>query len=390
MANDREHFETYREQTKAKHTILEKYIVAYFNVLKKTNRNLIYIDGFAGRGFYRSPETGEAIDGSPLRALKKIASAPDLAARVTTVFIENDPVLAADLERSVEAFVAENPSIRKPQLAVGPFASELLRILKAIETTGKQLPPSFLFVDPCGVAGASFDAIKRFMANESCELLLFFNIDGVRRILGLREMMGETLADLLGSKERATELLAAVDGCSSPAEKEGCIVQYYDALIRAETGARYVTMFRVESEERRATSHYLIHVAKHPMGFRIMKDVMWDVGKTDEGTGGLALEQASVTGGGLLFRTRWDQVKAHVLEVLQGGPKRVSHFYETLTVLPGNKLCEKAYRRALLELEKENEVVVLAKDGSGTLVTKRKPDTLAAEYFVRRTADRTK
>ena len=46
MSHDREHFESYRAQTLAKHTILEKYILAYFNILKGYNRNLIYIDGF--------------------------------------------------------------------------------------------------------------------------------------------------------------------------------------------------------------------------------------------------------------------------------------------------------------------------------------------------------
>lgn len=383
MANDREHFESYREQTRAKHTILEKYIVAYFNILKGNNKNLVYIDGFAGRGFYTSPETGETVDGSPLRALKRIAAAPDLASRVTTVFIEKDAVLAADLKKSVDAFFANNRQIREPQLAVGTFAAELTGVLNGLDATGAKLAPTFLFVDPCGVAGASFDAIKRFMSNDSCELLLFFNIDGVRRILGLRDQMGETLADLLGSKERAADLLAAVERCAKPTDKEACIVAYYDALIRAETGAKFVTMFRVESEDRRATSHYLIHVAKHPMGFRIMKDVMWDVGQTDEGTGGLALEQASASGEPMLIRSRWERVKSHVLDVLRAGQQRVSHFYETLATEPENKLCEKAYRRALLELEKSGEVVVLAKDGSGTVAPKRRADTLAKDYFVR-------
>jgi three-Cys-motif partner protein len=205
MTNDREHFNSYREQTHAKHTILEKYLWAYFNILKANNKNLVFIDGFAGRGFYTSPETGTSVDGSPMRALKKIASTPELASRVTTVFIERDAVLAADLKTSVDAFVASNPQIRKPRLAVGSFADQLTAALDGLDAKGVRLAPTFLFVDPCGVAGASFEAIKRFMKNDSCELLLFFNIDGVRRILGLRDGMGDTLAELLGSKDRAAE-----------------------------------------------------------------------------------------------------------------------------------------------------------------------------------------
>ena len=383
MPHDREHFESYRAQTLAKHTILEKYIFAYFNTLKTNNRNLLYIDGFAGRGFYQSPETGERIDGSPLRALRKIASAPDLATKVTTIFIEKDAILAADLRTTVDRFYAQHPQIREPRIAVGDFATELKRALDELDARAVRLAPTFLFVDPCGVAGASFETVKRFMENDACELLLFFNIDGVRRILGLREDMGNTLADLLGSRARATELLAAVDKCTTAARKEECIVRYYDELIRAETGAQFVTMFRVESEDRRATSHYLIHVTKHPLGFRIMKDVMWDVGRTDEGVGGLALEQASFTDAPMLFKTRWDQLKAHVLAELQAGPRRVSYFYDTLVVQPQNVHCEKAYRRALLELEGDGTICVLAKDGSGAVAGKRRSGTLAKDYYVR-------
>ncbi len=62
-------FETYRAQTLAKHTIVEKYLFAYFNILKGRNTNLIYVDGFAGRGTYDA-EGGKAVPGSPIRALR--------------------------------------------------------------------------------------------------------------------------------------------------------------------------------------------------------------------------------------------------------------------------------------------------------------------------------
>jgi three-Cys-motif partner protein len=66
---DRDHFEVYREQTQVKHEILAAYLPAYFHILKARNRNLLFIDGFAGRGTYTRTDTGEKVDGSPLRAL---------------------------------------------------------------------------------------------------------------------------------------------------------------------------------------------------------------------------------------------------------------------------------------------------------------------------------
>ena len=141
-------------------------------------------------------------------------------------------------------------------------------------------------------------------------------------------------------------------------------------------------------EGRRATSHYLIHATRHPLGFKIMKDVMWSVGKTDEGDGGLALEQASVSDESWLFSPKWDAIKRSVLNELAAGAKQARHFYETLTALPDNRLCESAYRKALLELESDGLVVVLDKAGRlPTPATKRRQikntPTLAKDYFVK-------
>ena len=47
-ANDRKHFEDYREQTQVKHEILAAYLPAYYHILKQSSKNLVYIDGFAG------------------------------------------------------------------------------------------------------------------------------------------------------------------------------------------------------------------------------------------------------------------------------------------------------------------------------------------------------
>ena len=86
MSNDRNHFEEYREQTRVKHEILEKYLRAYLHVLKRWNDNLLFIDGFAGPGAYQN--NGSSQPGSPIRALSLIPSDAELAKRVTTIFIE--------------------------------------------------------------------------------------------------------------------------------------------------------------------------------------------------------------------------------------------------------------------------------------------------------------
>src|SRR5688572_16527243 len=97
--NDREHFEDYREQTQVKHEILAAYLAPYFQIVGKTNKNLIYVDGFAGPGTYTKADTGEVFDGSPLLALKLIASNDTFSQKVTTLFIEVDDQLYSRLEK---------------------------------------------------------------------------------------------------------------------------------------------------------------------------------------------------------------------------------------------------------------------------------------------------
>jgi three-Cys-motif partner protein len=360
---DREHFESYRAQTRAKHIILEKYIYAYFSILKGTEDRLVYIDGFAGRGTYTA-DNGSMVPGSPLRALEKLSSNPNVAKKVHTLFIERDQELFAHLKMAVDSYCAQNSQIQKPQLANGAFSVVMTAMMNKYQRDGRAIAPMFVFVDPCGVDGVDFSVIERLLRSQrKCEIFLFFNIEGVRRILGLKENMGETLARLLGSSARAAELAQIVASATTSGEREEAIIRYYEDLLRNQTPGRFVASFRVEKEERRITSHYLVHVAQHPRGFAIMKDVMWSVGKTTEGKGGLLFEQASFSTMQMLFTPEWDSVKASVLSELGSGIRPMTYFYEVLTQRPDNRLCETAYRKAILELEAEGKVFVLGEHG---------------------------
>ena len=333
MGNDRNHFEEYREQTRVKHEILEKYLRAYLHVLKRWNNNLLFIDGFAGPGAYQN--NGSSQPGSPIRALSLISSDAELAKRVTTVFIEKDKQLYEDLQAEVQSFYRDNPNIREPICLNNEFREGMEIMLQPFEKKRRSLAPTFLFVDPCGVNGVYFDTLARLMNFGSCEIFLFFNIDGIRRILGLGEARGDTLAQFFGSDREAEDLLKVIENKSSTEKEDLIIARYYD-IVKRDIGANYITGFRIEKENRRTVSHYLIH-----------------------------------TDGHILFDPEWDAFKQSILKEL-AAPRKADYFYHDLTSRSDNLFCEPAYREALLELEQEGSIIVLDSKGKPTTASTRR------------------
>jgi three-Cys-motif partner protein len=380
--NDREHFEAYREQTQVKHSILAAYLPAYYHILKRWSKNLVYIDGFAGPGSYVQTETGTVFDGSPILALQLIASNDDFSKQVSTVFVESDDVLFQRLWDRVDNFFKEHPTIRKPLCRLGTFSDRLNEIIAKLE--GK-LAPTFLFVDPCGVSGASFDTIRAVMENEKCEAFIFFNIDGVRRIAGL-PAVSTVLVELMGSEERAKALYEKLRTTANVGKREEIILsEYCKALI--EMGAEYIIPFRVEHEDQKKTSYYLIHATKHPLGFSIMKDVMWARGHAEDQPGALELRQKGRTNFVPMFDKHAD-IKEEILAALKTKPVPVSVFYKEWTMRATDMQCEAAYRQSLLELEDDGKIVVLGKDGKNVMNVDARPKrknkpTLAKDYYVR-------
>ena len=236
---DRQHFESYREQTRVKHSILADYLFAYFHILKRWSNDLVYIDGFAGPGFYTDSSTGNDFDGSPLLALKLIAGREDFSNQVSTIFIEADNLLFDQLKVKVDSFYQQHSSIREPLCLFGTFADQVHAIL---EKAAGKLAPTFLFVDPCGVSGTSFDAIRAVMQNDKCEAFIFFNIDGVRRIAGLSEP-GTALIDLMGSEERAQTLHEKLRQTADVSDREGIIISEYCNALNEEMSVKFIIPF---------------------------------------------------------------------------------------------------------------------------------------------------
>ncbi|GEM_PF-1334949 len=397
-SSDKEHFDEYAYQNKIKHIIFQNYFAVYAKIIStRWKTNVFLIDGFAGRGHYGNPDEDQAFAGSPILALQALARDAQLGTRVQTWFIEKDADHFDNLEQSVNSFVKINKGIRKPILTNGEFVETLQPILDEIEDGGGGIKPTLLFVDPCGISGVGFGTISSILKKPRCELLLFFNYDGVSRTMGLLRTDRDTpsLTELFGSSDRVEHLRGIAQSDMKPREKEDAVIAAYIQALRDDARADFVVPFRVEYEHRQATSHYLIHASKHSLPFKIMKDMMWEVSRDENWEGSLELLQASKGTVHDFLRSDLAEVDRQIVEALSGGRiLSVGEIIEDFPEDPGNLYSRGCYRRRLLQLEASGKIVVLDEDRETVLPpgkrrksrdskTKKQVPTIAQRLFVR-------
>lgn len=356
---DATHFDTYREQTRVKHQLLTGYLPPYLSILGTNNTNLVYFDGFAGRGHYVNGST--IVPGSPMQAISLIASNPKCKDKVQCFFNEERSDFYNDLSKAVASHPDLAQLAKKPHVINMKF-SELMTVLRDhFATDGMTLAPTFLFVDPCGVDDVRMGDLVDMLKRPGCELFLFLNYEGLNRIIGLAEQTGRspTLLSLLGSQQRHDALLTACQSATPGKGRELVILRHFLEALKVDSGASFALPFRIEHERKRQTSHYLVHATKYAPGFRIMKSVMYKVAKETGSDSCMELLQASDRGEAMIFDPRHiAEAKQSILNELKSGPRSVVLFKTTWVERPADNLSTEEYKEAILEMEAEGLLIV--------------------------------
>ncbi|MEC3979829.1 three-Cys-motif partner protein TcmP [Amycolatopsis sp. H20-H5] len=166
-----------------KHGILRRYSIVFASKTGFTSKGgrVVYLDGFAGPGRY-APEEGsaEGVEGSPLLAMRTAERVEGWRRQLQCIFVERDPVYAANLR---ETLAAEAPESMTYEVLQGDVSEHLEH---ALTTAGDS--PLFAFLDPFGTGLPYADLAGRLLARPTpfpTEVLLNFNLEAVRRIGGL-------------------------------------------------------------------------------------------------------------------------------------------------------------------------------------------------------------
>lgn len=252
--------------TRAKHIVLEEYLKAWFGIMGQTFDRILYVDGFAGPGMYR---TGE--DGSPLIALRTVSGHRllDKFKEVRMFFIESDQDKAGFLKQLCEQRYPPDQMRQKNiyyDVVNATFCDVLTEVLNRLEARGRNLAPSFVFIDPFGIS-IPMEVIGRILKYPHCEVLINFMYDAINRWGGVHE---QHLDSLFGCEEWRHAW------SFDPDKRKEFLTGLYLEQLRKEARARYVRSLEVKDRNNR-TKYFLFFATNRIEGLREMKNAMWKV-----------------------------------------------------------------------------------------------------------------
>lgn len=226
---------------------------------RKENR-IAYIDLFAGRGFYE-----DGTKSTPLLILEKAILDSDLREMLITIFNDKDSKNIISLESAINSLEGIDTLKHKPGLYNNEVGDDLVRELEQTH-----LIPTLYFIDPYGYKGLSLRLIGALIKDWGCDCIFFFNYNRINPGLSnpsvkehMNALFGEERAKMLGEKLKRL----------TPLDRELTVVEEIAQALK-ETGGVYVLPFCFKNDKGNRTSHHLIFVSKHPLGYEIMKGIM--------------------------------------------------------------------------------------------------------------------
>lgn len=342
---DRSFWSLPRDQSIVKSDIVAKcfyrWALAIIAKKKPTPDKIAYIDLFAGPGRY-----DDGTPSTPLRVLQVAIKNPSIRQRLYAIF--NDAEEADKLQANVDALEGVEMLAHKPIVRDYEVGPEILDRVRRIPKW-----PALVFLDPFGYKGLSIELVGEFLKGKGTDVIIFFNYRRINAATN-NDLFTDLVADLFGP-ERAADLREATDGLS-PEQREPIVIDAYKQALE-DVGGTYVKEFCFKVENSTRTSHYLIGVSKHPLGYKLMKDVMGAASSTAaRGVPSFAFDKKDAVMPSLFASLAFEDLKEMLLNEFAGTTLLHREIYERHHV--GRSFVERNYKDALLELEAAGAVTM--------------------------------
>jgi three-Cys-motif partner protein len=181
------------------------------------------------------------------------------------MFNDHDPDHTKNLKDEISKIAGIETLKFAPAIYNDVVGDEMTTKLNSIS-----LIPSFSFIDPFGYKGLSLGLVQAAIKSWGCDCVFFFNYNRINA--GITNPVVDTHIKALFGDQRANELNAAVVG-KTPVQREALVLEHLVAAIR-ELGGKFVLPFRFRNANGTRSTHHLMFVTKHVLGYEIMKEIM--------------------------------------------------------------------------------------------------------------------
>jgi len=356
-------FDESREQSQIKKKIVSDYFFAWAKIITRVQRSdrIAYIDLFAGPGRYN-----DGTISTPLLVLQKAIQDSVIAQRLVTLF--ND--LDSDATQSLETAIKSLPGIDKlkyaPRVINQEIGTEIVKRFKEM-----RLVPTLFFVDPWGYKGLSLQLVNAVVKDWACECVFFFNYNRINMGLAneaVRQHMDALFGDQADDLRRQLESL-------DPVTRELTIVERLSAALNPD-GKRFVLPFRFRRDNER-TSHHLIFVTKHFLGYDIMKKIMAkESSKTEQGVASFEYNAADIRFLTLFeFSRPLDELGSLLVHEYAGKTISFEELYQSHSI--GRRYVDSNYKAVLKQMEEEGKIRASKPGGA-----KRRNGTFANDVLI--------
>jgi three-Cys-motif partner protein len=337
-------FDESREQSQVKSTIVQKYFWAWAKIITRKMRGdrIAYIDLFAGPGRYKDGTVS-----TPLLILEQAITDPDMRGMLVTMFNDVDANNSKSLEMAIRSLPGIETLKHEPKVYNNEVGTQIVERFEKMH-----LVPTLMFVDPWGYKGLSLRLVNSVLKDWACECIFFFNYNRINAGLGNSKVAVHMEA--LFGRERAEALRARLEGMT-PGDRELTVVEELAEALK-DMGGRFVLPFTFKNDAGTRTSHHLIFVSKHALGYDIMKGIMaGESSRADQGVASFQYSPADARFPLLFALSRpLDDLAGDLVDRFAGRRLTVKQIYEEHNV--GTPYILSNYKTALTKLEVSGQI----------------------------------
>jgi three-Cys-motif partner protein len=361
-------FDEQSEQSQVKAAIISKYFWAWAKIItgyqkrKGQTPRIAYIDLFAGPGRYK-----DGAKSTPLLILEQAVKDEMFRTSLRTLFNDKDSENSSTLLKAIKEIPGIETLKHKPHVYAEEVGEEMVKMFEELT-----LVPTLFFVDPWGYKGLSLRLINSVLKDWGCECVFFFNYNRIN--MGLPNAAVRAHLDALFGAERAEQLRMKLEPMSARDRELTIIEEIWQALKHM--GGTHVLPFCFKNEKGNRTSHHLIFVSKHPLGYKIMKRIMaGESSLVEQGVGSFEYNPADKRQPLLygLFRPL-DDLEGMLLEEFAGRTLSMVEVYDKHNV--GRRYTDANYKEVLRKMEKDDKITA---DPPHTARPKRKGEVTFAD-----------